>query len=234
MRLGVLSTQITRLETPSPTTGLPPGRTTPTPWGQPSPASSPAAAYHGEDDHGGEEAHDNVAHQLHQLVPATDGGGRAEFYAYRTQTLLQGKGWRCHHGGSHVPVGAHSGWPCTELALELNSLKAGLQEGFGGRFLSIWCHPVEEPTHGTTSLLPRPCQQGCGLPKIRCGWERTRFEGALHCLLAWGAAQAPQTCLSVCVHPSCSSVRALRGEGGAGLGSAGPRAGTDRSWKKKT
>lgn len=32
-------------------------------------------AYHGEDDQGREEAHDHVAHQLHQLVPAANGEG---------------------------------------------------------------------------------------------------------------------------------------------------------------
>lgn len=36
------------------------------------PTCFPAVAYHGENDQGREEAHDNVAHQLHQLVPATD------------------------------------------------------------------------------------------------------------------------------------------------------------------
>lgn len=58
----------------------------------------PAGAYHGEDDQGREEAHDNVAHQLHQLVPATERGSleqghrEVEFYARHFHSRATGKG----------------------------------------------------------------------------------------------------------------------------------------------
>lgn len=73
------------------------------------PKCFPAGAYHGEDDQGWEEAHDDVAHELHQLVSATDREAawskdreRLSFTFAISTTLLQAKGWQCHHSRSRV------------------------------------------------------------------------------------------------------------------------------------
>lgn len=213
----------------------------------------PAVAYHGENDQGREEAHDNVAHQLHQLVPATD----------------REAAWRKRGGGaitagpmsscvSHTtaaglaPCSGGDGPPPWLGSCELSSGPGawGFEETsgafcflFGATMWTKQLMAARPPSH-----IPPPTSLPPKLLKPGCGWGRTWSKEALHCQSTRRLPRDPvpvyrSICLSTCIllalPSSLATIGPLGGAGRAELDSAiptstGPGKGTHRSWKKKT
>lgn len=155
-------------------------------------------------------------------------------------TLIEPKCCYRERGGGATTVGPMSPWDPTVGGPAQNWLWSLKLEGRApGRLWELFSFYLVPPRGTTRSwhniLAPKSLPPGLWPPKTKmCVGKDAAVQGSHPLPAGLGAAQDPHVCLSVCVHPSCCPVGAIRGEGAAGLGSAGPSAGTDRSWKKKT
>lgn len=161
---------------------------------------------------------------------------RASLTLVMSTAVLREKGWRCHHGRSHVlmcdphpGLGAASSGPG---AWDFGETSGAFCFLFGATMWEKQLMAAHPCSHIPATKAPKT--------KVRMGKDVVRGSSPVD----QEAAQGPCTYLSVCLSASISillalpcsltTVGALRGAGRAEVGSPIPGKGTHRSWKKKT